>query len=167
MCGAMCQPINPQIVPQPHLVQPFSPQTTPADFIDQDVLKAANWFYWKAGLTVINSFIMMTGSLWAFFLGLGITQIFHGIAIGITQELGESSGRMFHGIALVLSLFCAGFVTLLGYYGRKGKRWALIFGMLIFCFDAILYLVTFSIFGVVLHAVAIFMISKGISATKK
>jgi hypothetical protein len=167
MCGALCRSINPPIVTPPHLAQPFSPHPAPVDFINDDVLKAANWFYWKAGLTVINSFIMMTGSLWAFFLGLGITQVFHGVAIGINQEVGEGPGRLFHGIALVLSLFCAGFVAMLGYFGRKGKRWALILGMLIFCFDAILYLVTFSIFGVVLHGFAIFMIYKGISAAKK
>ena len=175
MCGAMCRsiippavlpqavPANPNFYPQP---PQYPIQTGQIEYIDEDVTKAANWFYWKAALTVINSIIMLTGSLWAFFLGLGITQLFHGIAIGITDEIGES-GRMFHGIALVLSLFCAAFVAFLGYQGRKGKRWALILGMIIFCFDIFLYLITFSIMGVVIHGIAIYMIAKGISAAKK
>jgi len=167
MCGAMCKSINLPQSPRAVVFSDFEGQPAQSGLIDPDVLTAANWFYWKAGLTVINSFIMMTGTLWAFFLGLSITQIFHGVATGVTEELGVSGGNIYQGIALVLSLFCAGFVAMLGYFGRQGKRWALIVGLIIFCFDAVLYLITFSIFGVLLHGIAIYLISKGISAAKK
>jgi hypothetical protein len=166
MCGAMCKALN---LPPPapaFTPQPYAQNYNQTERIPDEVLAAGNWLYWKSALTVINSFIMLTGTLWAFFLGLSITQIFHGIAIGITDEIGEG-GRMFHGIALVLSLICAGFVAMLAYFGRKGKRWALILGLIIFCFDAFLYLITFSIFGVILHIIAIVMIAKGIGAAKK
>src|SRR5579864_37374 len=36
---------------------------------------AANWFYWIAGLSVINSIITMTGGHMRFIFGLGATSI--------------------------------------------------------------------------------------------
>src|SRR5216117_2936789 len=34
----------------------------------------ASWFYWIAGLSLINSIVAFTGGQWAFLFGLGITQ---------------------------------------------------------------------------------------------
>ena len=36
----------------------------------------ASWFYWIAGLSLINSISAASGSSWRFIVGLGITQIF-------------------------------------------------------------------------------------------
>lgn len=35
----------------------------------------AGWFYWIAGLSLLNSIIMLSGSDLYFVIGLGITQI--------------------------------------------------------------------------------------------
>src|SRR5215471_16932506 len=60
----------------------------------------ASWFYWIAGLSLINSVVSFTGSSWRFILGLGITQLFD----RASSQMG-SSGR---GMALVLDLVVAG-----------------------------------------------------------
>src|SRR2546428_11297536 len=44
----------------------------------------AQWFYWIAGLSLINAAIALAGQEWRFILGLGVTQ-------GV-QELAKSGG---------------------------------------------------------------------------
>lgn len=167
MCGAMCKALNfPAVQPTAFKPQPTI-QPIQDNLIDPDVRKGAHWFYWKAALTVVNSFIGLTGTFWAFFLGLGITQIFQGIAIGVNEEMGTSGVNAISGVAFVLSLICAGFVLFLGFQAAKAKKWAFILGIVIFSFDALLYLITLSIFGVIIHGIAIFMLAKGLSACKK
>lgn len=56
----------------------------------ENALKSgANWFYWIAGLTLVNTIAAMSGSTWRFILGLAITQIVDVVA----QDLG-STGRI-------------------------------------------------------------------------
>jgi len=48
----------------------------------------ARWFYWIAGLSMINSIAAMSNSSWSFLAGLGITQFIPGLALGVGR-LGE------------------------------------------------------------------------------
>ena len=52
----------------------------------------ANWFYWIAGLSVINSVIILAGGGWGFVVGLGITQFIDAIATVVVAETGASGG---------------------------------------------------------------------------
>lgn len=176
MCGAACKAIDvpimrPSVAPQP------LPQANPNQevFINDDVRKAANWCYWKAGLTAVNAFIGLTGTLWAFFLGMTLPQIFQGMAVGASEELQIKGTNGFHVVAFVLSLACAGFMFFLGKKSAKGKKWAIIWGLVIFVCDALLYLLSISaedgiksaIFGVGVHIIAIVYFSKALQSLKK
>src|SRR3989441_3490956 len=44
----------------------------------------AQWFYWIAGLSLINAAIAFAGQEWRFILGLGVTQV--------VQELAKAGG---------------------------------------------------------------------------
>ncbi|MBI4332353.1 MAG: hypothetical protein HY673_13855 [Chloroflexi bacterium] len=35
----------------------------------------ASWFYWIAGLSMLNTLFVIIGAGWTFFIGLGITQV--------------------------------------------------------------------------------------------
>lgn len=162
MCGAMCKSIE---VPNVH------PTVFPPDnqevFIDEDVRKAANWFYWKAGLTVVNSILAIAGVYWQFFLGLTLPQLFHGIVVGISQLSPDANLKPFQGIVFVISLIGSGLVGFFGYQAKQGKKWAFILGIIIFAFDGLLYLLTLSIFGIVIHVYAIYSLNKAYSNCRK
>src|SRR5438270_8958597 len=82
----------------------------------------ANWFFWIAGLSVINSVIAATGSNLNFVVGLGATQAVD--AFG-SVVIGGSAGTV---IALVFdALLAAGFAGL-GLAARKGASWGFIVG---------------------------------------
>lgn len=167
MCGANCQRLEAPKSAQPILTPPPTNQNATVEFIDEDVKKGANWFYWKAVLTVLNGFIMLFGASWAFFLGATITQVFHGVADELSIENGTSSVTSAHGIVFVIALVCAGILSMLGHYAGKAKKWAFIVGLIIYAFDGVIYLLTGSIFGIIIHGIAIYMIIKGMLAIKK
>lgn len=176
MCGALCKMIEAPVINQPIVHQPLS-QANPNQevFIDDDVRKAANWCYWKAGITVLNAFIGLTGTLWAFFLGMTLPQIFQGMAVGASEELQIKGTNGFHVVAFILSLACAGFMFFLGKKSAKGKKWAIIWGLVIFSCDGLLYLLSIgeadgiksAIFGVGVHVIAIVYFSKALQSLKK
>ena len=51
----------------------------------------ANWFYWIAGLSLVNTILLYTGSEWVFVVGLGVTQLIDGIAIEIARAFSVAS----------------------------------------------------------------------------
>jgi hypothetical protein len=176
MCGADCKTIEVPFVPPPVVHQPFlQPNQNQEVVVGDDVRKAANWCYWKAGITVLNSIIGLSGSVWAFFLGMTLPQVFQGFAAGASDELQMKGTNGFHIVAFILSLACAGFMFFLGKKAAKGKKWAVIWGLVIFACDALLYLLTIgyessiksAIFGVGVHVIAIVYFSKALQSLKK
>ncbi len=160
MCGAICTALEVQMPPiLPYLMPQIS--ANQEIIVSADVRKAAHWFYWKAGMTVINSILVMAGTYWQFFLGLTIPQLLGGLVIGISEMSDGANLGVFHGIILVISLFSAGVTALFGYKAGQGKKWGFVLGIIIFSFDALLYLVTLSFLGVIIHIIAIYTLCKG------
>lgn len=168
MCGAVCKSIEVSLATTPSFPHSF-PQANQNQevFVDEDVKKAANWFYWKAGLTVVNSILAIAGVYWQFFLGLTLPQLFHGILIGISEMSPDTNVKPFQGIVLLLSLFGSGLVGFFGYQAKQAKKWAFILGIVIFAFDGLLYLLTLSVFGILIHGYAIYSLKKAFSNCRK
>ena len=53
--------------------------------IESKFKSGASWFFWIAGLSIINSIILLAGGQWNFIVGLGVTQIID--VIGTQTEL--------------------------------------------------------------------------------
>ena len=51
----------------------------------------ASWFYWIAGLSIVNSLVVHLQGQWAFVIGLGITQIIDAVAIAAIEEIPEKA----------------------------------------------------------------------------
>lgn len=124
--------------------------------LQSQLKNAASWFFAIAGLSLVNSILVMTSAKWHFFFGLGITEIVDAIA----QRLG-SAGMI---AALVVNVFIAGVVVLFGVFARKGQKWAFIVGMVLYGLDALLFLVFRDFIGVAVHAYALWAISRGVKA---
>ena len=119
----------------------------------------ASWFYWIAGLSLINSIAALAGQGWRFFFGLGITQLFDVIA----NEFG-SSGKM---IALLLELAVAGTFVLFGVFANQRHLWAFIVGMVLFALDGVLFVIARDWVGVGFHAFALYCLFRGVQACRQ
>src|SRR5215207_8255302 len=73
----------------------------------------ANWFYWIAGLSVVNSLIFLFGGNLSFFAGLGVTQIIDqivfqlspGEGLGIIKVIGFAFDLIVAGVFLLCGLW--------------------------------------------------------------
>ncbi|HYG36117.1 MAG TPA: DUF4339 domain-containing protein [Clostridia bacterium] len=119
----------------------------------------ASWFYWIAGLSLINSVVAFTGSSWRFMLGLGITQIFDGFAANI-----GTGGKA---VALGLDVLVTGVFILFGIFAYKGHTWAFITGMVLFTLDGLLILLFKDWLGVAFHAFVLFCLFRGMVACRQ
>jgi len=88
--------------------------------------KGANWFYWVAGLSLVNSAIILGGGGIFFVIGLGLTLVTDGLAAAISQHHPEAVW-MVKGAALVFDVFVA--AILAGFGWLSGRRYLAIFGV--------------------------------------
>src|SRR4051794_33834386 len=61
-------------LPQPVAAAiPASPAIAGNPALEKQIKSGADWFFWIAGLSLVNSFVALSGKGWGFILGLGIT----------------------------------------------------------------------------------------------
>ncbi len=122
----------------------------------------ANWFYWVAGLSLVNSVVLMSGSEWGFVFGLGIPQVISFGAMQISGDLGV--------VAKILALCCvfaaSGVFAMFGFFARKGYAWAFIVGMVFYVLDGSIYLLAQDWISIAFHGFALFCIFKGYQALR-
>lgn len=119
----------------------------------------ASWFYWIAGLSIINSIAAFSGSTWRFIVGLGVTQIFD--ALG--TDFG-SSGKV---IVLVLDLLATGLFILFGVFAHKAHTWAFLVGMVLFGLDSVVFLKAQDWLGVGFHVFVLYFLFRGFQACRR
>ena len=136
------------------------PTATPDDPAAQAQLKSgASWFYWIAGLSLINSFIAFSGSDYGFILGLGITKIID--ALG--QEI-QGMGKL---IALGLDLIVVGLFVFFGVFANKRKTWAFVIGMVLYGLDSLFSLLVQDWLSLGFHGFALFCLFRGFRACRE
>jgi hypothetical protein len=116
------------------------------------------WFYWVAGLTLINSALALAGQNWHFILGLGITQLADAL---IAQS---SSGWM---AAAALDLMLIGGFVFLGRCAVGGHLWAFLVGIALYALDGVIFLVARDWVGVGFHAFVLMMTVRGFQAGRQ
>jgi hypothetical protein len=131
----------------------------------KNMQSGARWFYWIAGLSLINAIAAATESNWSFLAGLGITQFISGFASAMSRDLGDSSVVLV--IALVLNVLVAAFFVFLGVFAYKGHTWAFIGGLVIYALDALIYLVVQDWFPLAFHGFVIYCLYRGLAANRK
>lgn len=119
----------------------------------------ANWFFWIAGLSLVNSVIVATGGDINFIFGLGITLLFDAVA---TQA--GAGGAL---VALVINAVIAAVFVGFGLLARRQKRWAFIVGMLLYALDGAIFLLPGLWLNVGAHAFALYFIWTGLAAYKQ
>jgi hypothetical protein len=116
---------------------------------------AAGWFLWVAALSVVNSFLSMSGSGIRFIFGLGTAQIIDALA----HQAG-SSGVV---LDLIINGFVAAVLVLFWNFARKGEKWAFIVGMALYAVDGLILLSLKDVLGTAFHAYALYRMYRGIA----
>jgi len=120
------------------------------------IKSGGSWFYWIAGLSLINSFAALTGSAWSFIVALNLTQVIDQFV------LGTSGGTKT--VALVLDAMTAALFVLFGVFACKRHVWAFVVGMVLYGIDTLLTVMAGSWLGVAFHGWVLFSLFVGLKA---
>jgi hypothetical protein len=118
----------------------------------------ASWFYWIAALSLINSIVAFTGSDWRFILGLGITQVFDGLA----HDIGSAGNA----VVLALDLIAAGVCVSFGVFAHKRHLSAFVVGMVLLALDGLIFLFVQDWVGVGFHVFVLYCLFRGAKACR-
>ena len=130
--------------------------------LKNQVERGANWFFWIAGLSLVNSALFLANIEWGFFFGLGITQVIDAIAL----EVGDDASYIARIVAFAFDVIAASVFALFGLLSKKGRCWAFVVGMILYVLDAMLFLVVKDFFGIAFHIFALYCIINGFKASR-
>lgn len=124
------------------------------------IVRSANWFYWIAGLSVVNLLASMAGANFRFVVGLGFSEVLTEFAKDAT-DAGHSGFAMYAGCVLVTAFFAG-----CGWLARRPSVVAFVIGMVAFALDTLIFLMASDWMGVVFHGLALFYLWRGIPASR-
>jgi hypothetical protein len=125
------------------------------------------WFYWIAGLSIINSLVFLFGGDINFVIGLAMTQFIDGVmsaAANLSLKNGTNLAILIQGVGLVINLAIAGFFVLCGVFGIKRKRGWVIAGIVLYGVDSVICLIFEIWLGLAFHGFALFFLIRGLLA---
>ena len=126
--------------------------------------RGANWFYWIAGLSVVNSVLFVAGANVHFLAGLGLTEIVDAL---VDVVIRQGASPAFRAVAIVFDLvFIIGF-ALCGYYANKFSRTVFIIGIVVYALDALIVLALGSLLMLAFHAYALYSLIRGFLACRQ
>lgn len=119
---------------------------------DPEVVAGARWFWWIAGLSLVNTILLYAGADMSFVVGLGITtlaSIFFPMAMALLA------------VAVTLGLY-----VYFGFEAQKGQPWAFYAGLAVYAFDALIFVYLQDWMSVAFHGLAMYFIIKGVMALR-
>jgi len=132
--------------------------------VQTHVVRAANWFYWIAGLSLVNLGAIAMGANFRFIIGLGFSEFLGGMA----QEMSASSGSNGPMIAACAGgALLAAFFGACGWFARRPSVVAFIVGMVVFGLDTGIFLIASDWLGVAFHVYALYCLWRGVTATRQ
>ena len=127
--------------------------------LTQQLNSSALWFFWIAGLSMINSIIAVSGGDWRFIFGLGIT--------GVVDALSSQFGATAKAISFIFTLMMAGLFVIFGVLAKKFFHWAFVVGIVVYALDGLLMLLAKDYMGLAFHAFVLYLLFRGLSVSKK
>ncbi|HZF15018.1 MAG TPA: hypothetical protein VE046_03650 [Steroidobacteraceae bacterium] len=116
------------------------------------VQSGARWFWWIAGLSLVNIVMFQSGSNTSFVMGLGITAVSDAVFVGNKP------------VGFAIDAIAIGLFVLVGYLGRRASLAAFYLGVTVYTFDALIFVYIKDWMPVAFHGLAIYFIVRGILA---
>jgi hypothetical protein len=128
------------------------------------VKRGANWFYWIAGLSVINSIAFISGANFHFVIGLGVTEVANALAQAMK---GEGAAMVMKVFAIIFDLVAIIGFALTGYFANKPFQAAFIVGIIVYVIDGLIVLAFGDFLMAAFHAFALYGIIRGFLACRE
>lgn len=126
----------------------------------------ANWFFWIAGLSLVNTAMAHGGGDRHFIIGLSVTAIVDAIAQQIGKEHPQAASLAI-GLAIGFSVCVAVVVILFGWLSRKRLLWVFGVGMGLYLLDGLAYLALGDFLSAGFHAYCLYSMSRGFTAYRQ
>lgn len=123
------------------------------------VRRSAAWFYWVAGLSVVNMIMMATGSNYSMVLGSGLTQLSQSMAQSFWAEGDTPPAMALYALTLLFPLVFVFF----GWKAGKLVVWPFIVGMVLYALDSLVFVLASDWVGIGFHVFVLFMLYRGLS----
>jgi hypothetical protein len=144
--------------PVPPAIRATAPNTYDP-FLERRARSGARWFFWIAGLSLINTFIAASGQGAVFVVGLAVTQyIYYFVA-----RMGAGST----GVGIALSALVVALFAMFGFFAWKRHSWSFIVGMVLYAGDTLLALPSGDMLAVGFHVFVLFRLFRGLQACKQ
>ena len=121
------------------------------------VLHGADWFFWLAILSLINTLLVYYYNLPNTPIALGVTQWLDG-----TNAFGVSMSSQ----SLGLNIIIAGVLAMFGLLARRGSDLAFVVGIFLYVLDAFLIVGQREFWGFGIHLIGLFFLVKGLLASR-
>ncbi len=116
--------------------------------------QGGDWFFWVAGLSVVNAALLLIRAPFGFFFSLGVA--------GYAARMGGGLP-----LYLAVTVVASGVIALCGLLARRGARWAFLVGMILYVLDALLCLSLKEYLEIAAHAYALFRIFQGFQGAQQ
>jgi hypothetical protein len=123
----------------------------------------ANWFFWVAALSIVNSLISLFGGGIYFVVGLGITLVVDTVTAEIASG-AEGGGIVLKAASFGFALLVAAVLCGFGFVSRKRIVPVFIAGMLLYALDGLIFVAVQDWFSVAFHAFALYGMWGGLTA---
>ena len=138
---------------QPDLAQ-AARQVAQQEALQGKVNAGASWFYWVAGLSLINLFAAALGTQWAFIFALNSAHILSAVA----QQMP---------LLYLASFALIGLMAACGYFARRPSRIAFMLGMALYALDGLLLIYGKSWLNLIFHGYALYSLWNGLQAARQ
>jgi hypothetical protein len=91
--------------------------------LENQVKGGTSWFFWIAGLSILNSIIFFSGSSITFVVGLGATRFIDGFVSALVKYVSTGAGTIFRVIEFGLDFLFAAVFTVGGILTPLKKGW--------------------------------------------
>jgi hypothetical protein len=118
--------------------------------------RGGRWFYWVAGLSLVNTAMMLGKTGTYFVIGLALPII----ASSLAQD-AQGAGKA---AALGVAAIAAGIFAALGYFATRQALWAFIVGIVLYAIDGAVFLALHDLMSAAFHALVLLGLIAGARA---
>ena len=129
-----------------------------ADFVYRS---GARWFFWIAGLSLLNSIVFRMEGQVNFLFGLGVTQIVDGVTRVVIEEGLFKNANMISGLSMMVILLLSGLFVVFGLLTRKKKKWAFFVGTILYVIDGLILVLVQDYISAAFHGYILFSLVRG------
>ena len=127
----------------------------------------ANWFYWIAGLSLVNTLLNLFGGQFSFLVGLGITQLVDGIVYAVSADVAPDMALVVKIVGFIVNLAFAVLFVVLGVLARQRRKWAFIVGIALYALDGLLFIWVGDWWSFGFHLLALYGLYMGLKARNR